>query len=33
MDWMVRVLLLFESYLSNRRQYIEIDEIQSETLQ
>ena len=25
-------LLLFESYLSNRRQYVEIDEVQSETL-
>ena len=25
-------LLLFESYLSNRRQYVEIDEMQSETL-
>ena len=25
-------LLLFQSYLSNRRQYVEIDEMQSETL-
>ena len=25
-------LLLFESYLTNRRQYVEIDEMQSETL-
>ena len=25
-------LLLFESYLSNRRQYVEIDEMQSKTL-
>ena len=25
-------LLLFESYLSNRRQYVEFDEMQSETL-
>ena len=26
-------LLLYESYLSNRRQYVEIDEMQSETFQ
>ena len=25
-------LLLFESYLSNRRQYVDVDEMQSETL-
>ena len=31
MDWMVR-LFLFESCLSNRRQYVEIDEMQSESL-